>query len=408
MILKLTAFGLILIPLYEIIFRLFPNVRIVAGDTRSHKELMAVALALFIGLLALYLGKMKPFRNKWLLFFIGLQMVTINLMPRIPLVINGTDNSGFWVWKPMFEVLCFLLMGIALASIEIKKRDIDNLLKIICFVMVIQAGYVILQSLGLDQFFRAKGIGVIGSVEFAERVGVLGQPTLVSPFIAMGIPIALYMRKFLFAAVMALAVCLTHSQVAIGAMVISLLAYVCLVRPKNFLFVCPLTLISVAVAFKTGLLNVNGNGRFEAWKSIIHGILDTKISGYEGVDFSLFGHGLGSFPYLSPTLEGANHMAKFTSAHNEYLEIWWCCGIFGVVLAVMALGYIFIKGFKDTTEKLDYTRSLNIALLCSLLVSSLCALGTFTWQLGAHAFYTVFFAGLILNNKTGGEKCLNG
>ena len=408
MILKLTAFGLILIPLYEIIFRLFPNVTVLAGDTRSHKELMAVALALFIGLLALYQGKMKPFRNKWLLFFIGLQMVTINLMPRIPLVINNTDNSGFWVWKPMFQVLCFLLMGIALSSIEIKKRDIDKLMKIICFVMVIQAGYVILQSMGLDQFFRAKGIGAIGDVEFAERVGVLGHPTLVSPFIAMGIPIALYMRRFLFAVVMTLAVCLTHSQVAIGAMIISLLAYICLVRPKNFLLVFPISLIGGITALKTGLLHINGNGRFEAWKSIIHGILNTKIEGYEGVDFSLFGHGLGSFPYLSPTVQGRLDIGAFASAHNEYLEIFWCCGIFGVVLAVMALGYIFIKGFKDTTEKLDYTRSLNIALLCSLLVSSLSALGTFTWQLGAHAFYTVFFVGLILNNKTGGEKCLNG
>jgi len=407
MILKLTAFGLILIPLYEIIFRFFPNVNVVSGDTRSHKELMAVALALFIGLLALYQGKMKPFRNKWLLFFIGLQMITINLMPRIPLVINGNDNSGFWVWKPMFEVLCFLLMGITLASIDIKKRDIDKLMRIICLVMVIQAGYVILQSMGLDQFFRAKSVGVIGAVEFAGRVGVLGQPTLVSPFIAMGIPIALYMKRFLFAAIMALAVFLTHSQVAVGAMIISLLAYICLIRPKNLMFVLPISLIGVITSLKMGLLNIEGNGRFEAWKITLNGILDTKISGYEGLDFSLFGHGLGSFAYLSPTLEGAKHMAKFSSAHNEYLEIWWCCGIFGLVLAVMAIGWIFINGFKKTTEKLDYTRLLNISLLCSLLVSSLSALGTFTWQLGAHAFYTVFFVGLILNNKNGGEKCLN-
>lgn len=406
MILTLTALGLILIPFYDVIFRLFPNVFVIASDTRLQREMMAVIIALAIGLLALYQGKLKPFKNKWLLLFVGFQMVTINLMPKISLVVNNADSSGFWVWKPMFEIICFLLMGVALSSIEIDRLQVEKILNIMCYVAFAQAIYIVLQTFGLDQFFQTKGENILGGAmlkQFPERVGTLGQPTLVSPFIAMCVPIAFYLKKYIISAIIILGVLLTHSQMAIGALIFGVVVYSLLIRPRSALITVPLLLSSTVLLFLKKIFVLNDNGRLGAWKMTLSDILQSPLLQYKDRDFSFFGNGIGSFRYISTAME----QSGFAQVHNDYLEIFYGCGIFGIILFIAGIIYLLISSYKNWLKVADYKKTMMSSLICSFLIISLCALGTFVWQLGAHIFYTVVIASLLMNETiTGGGKCL--
>lgn len=398
MIQTLTILGAILIPCYEFILKLFPCVAIVSENTRTHKEMMAITIALAIGLSALYRG-VEPFKNKWLFFFILCQLITINLMPKIPLVINGIDNSGFWVWKPLFEVICFLLMGIAISSFKFSNFEIRYILSAMFYVGLFQAVYVISQTAGFDQFFLSKPREIIGSVGFPERTGFLGQPTLVASFIAMCIPIGIYLKKYYFTLTLIIAILLTHSTMAIGAVFVGLISYISLRNPTRAVPIIAVSGIIGFVGILSGIIKFFDNGRFVAWKSIISDMANTTIKGYNGSDFSIFGHGLGSFTYLSTAFDAQ----RFAQAHNDYLEIFYCCGIVGIFFFLTAMVFL-IKQIYQTYLKKENTRMI-ISLFCSFLIISICAFGSFVWQLGGHIFYTVVIVGLLLNeNIIGGEN----
>lgn len=383
MIYPLTILGLVLLPFYDILFKLFPNVAVIAADTREQREIMSVILAISIGLSALYRG-VKPFRNAWLLIFVFLIVISINFIPRLPIVINGIDNGTLWIWRPMFEVLCFLLMLIGISSFDM---DIEKILNVMFWCGFIMAVIVILQTAGYDPFHKVRSVEIIKAVKFPERGGTLGQPTLVSPFIAMIIPIALYLRKYIFALFMATAVYLTHSQMAMGALILGCIIYVCFCRPRSSVLIIPLTFITSVFLFWTGKVTIGFSGRIDVWKMIFNEIKDSKLKGYEGLDFSWFGHGLGSFSYIS----FASENSAFGSPHNFYLNVLYCSGIIGLFLIIGAIIYLCI----DIIKNLDKTTAV---LASSLSVVLLCSLGSFVLGLGAHIFYTLVIAGLLINH----------
>lgn len=397
MILALLISGLIVIPLYDIILRMFPSVVIIASDTRGYKEVMLIAFALAVGLAALYHQGFKPFKNKWLLLFVMFQVVTLSMSFKLPLVVNDISSTSFWVWKPLFIGLCAFILFLAVSSVQLTKKQLDMLLFTMCIVGVIEAGYVVLQTFGFDQLFAVKGVGQIGTVGFPGRVGTLGQPTLVSPFMAMTLPLAIYLKRYFVSVLIIIAVLLTHSQIAITAMIIGICLYAIIWKVKIAFVIIPIALIVCGIILVNKKFVVD-NGRFSTWKKIVSEIRDGSQDG-KIKEQSLTGYGQGSFPYIFDS-NGHEERSNFKQAHNEYLELAYNCGLGGLALFLLSIFY-FIK--KEII--LNISNRQSMAILTSFVIISLCALGTFVWQLGAHIYYTVVIAGLLHNKPIiGGEN----
>ena len=123
----LIILGLVIIPFYEILLRVLPYVANHAPDSRIPKELIALVFALSIGLLAVWQGTLKPFRNKWFLIIPFYLLINLIIAPYAPLNINNVEVGDFYFWKPFGQVLCFTFMIIAIASADI---DFEEILKV--------------------------------------------------------------------------------------------------------------------------------------------------------------------------------------------------------------------------------------------------------------------------------------
>ena len=115
----LIILGLVFIPFYEIFLHLLPFVHSTAPDSRCTKEIIALVFALSIGLLAVFQGSIKPFRNKFLLAIPVFLLFNLIMAPHVPLVVNNVDSGDFYFWRPFVQVLCFTLMIAAEASLDI-------------------------------------------------------------------------------------------------------------------------------------------------------------------------------------------------------------------------------------------------------------------------------------------------
>lgn len=371
-----------------------PLVLIPGYDTRGPKMGLAVAIAMTISLLALYYGKYKAFRNRWLLVFLGYLLANFYFAPE-PVELVRASVPNLWAWKPMFFMTIFVLMIAILGSLEFSARDKRRMLVIMAWVGVLQSFYVLLQAFGIDQFCMQKP----GWLWLNRIGGSMGNRTLVAPFIAMVIPIALYLRTWWKAAVMAGAVAICHSQMALGAAAVSLMFYFGTLNRRLFL-----TMIGTGVVITIVLIvgfNTNDaihkfvgeSGRFAEWKQIIH---DWHSPLQEGTDhgYALTGLGIGSFRYIYHQW----HPSNFFQAHNEYLQILFEAGAVGLFLMLGAMVWIFRKNFSFADIWARRTNRYRIALLSSFLSISIAALGTFVWQLGATIFYSVVLVGLLHNH----------
>lgn len=379
----LIILGLVIIPFYELILRAFPFARIFAPDSRAPKEIIALVFALSIGLLAVYLGEIKPFRNKYFLIIPIYLLFNLIISPHVSLIINNVESGDFYFWQPFCEVLCFLLMIVAIASMEIKFELIIRTMVICATIMSV---YMILQKFGFDQFWVTKTDQVFTSVRAEALGGNLGQPTIAASFIVMMIPLAIYLKRYCMSLIIGIAVLLTGSAMAIGAilcvMIISTVRYFRI--PMRFILIPIILLISLL--FIPGLKNKitdRMDGRYQVWSEVIHDIHYGQIK--DGQNYSLTGIGFGRFPYLFPS----RHQSKFQQAHNDPMELTYDCGLFGLGLLVMAL-YFIIKNTNMTP--------INYSVMLSFAALLFCSLGSFPFQLGAHQFYGAVLVG-ILNNK---------
>ena len=396
MIKLLIGLGLVLVPFYELLLRMFPCVTTLSPDTRLTKELMTCVLCLGIALLALFKGQLKEFKNKYLLWFVFLLLASINFIPRVPAFINNVDSTSFWIWKPILQSLIVLLFCITVSSLEVAKCDIKNLFKIISVSGALMAGYCILQALGFDGLFITKSVSIIGSVEVPNIGGLLGQPTLVAPFIALTIPFSLALKKFGIIPIILciIAVILTGSQIAIGAMIISLLIYLCLYFRKIPLYILSVLLILCLGYYVYSTKQVGDNGRFKVWKQVISDVKEGPLENQE-VDSSLFGAGIGSFPYLfSP-----KYNSHWKQPHNAYLRTLYFGGFIGLILFLLSIWYVVKNTLYEALHQVEEKRTVIIATLCSLICILLCAVGSFVLQLGVYWYYGAIIVGLLHNQQ---------
>jgi O-antigen ligase len=288
------------------------------------------------------------------------------------------------------------VIGQKYGDIAFLRKDgcVRPLLDVIIFTASVISAYIIIQFLGYDQFFKV--VPFYGSVPNGACGGTLGHPLFVGTFLAMAIPSAIYRRKYVHLALIAFSICLTVSQMSICALVCCVLAYYALTSKKRLVW-CVLTGVIIAVLsvfayFKYDKVRyfVGDGARFSTWTNIVK---DLNTSPLEGIKkaYPMTGNGIGSFPVMYHNKYKGENIAKMLHADGEYFELLYEIGIIGFLLLVMAFVSLFRK--HRFTEYSAFVYS-------SLIASMVGAFGVYSWHLGAHIFYTLFFIGLA---ESGGQ-----
>jgi len=371
-------------------------------NLRLPKEILALGIVFAIGLLGFNAG-IKQFKNKWLLIFLAFTFVSTYFAPHFGIkLFDKFDITNFWIWQSQFYLLVYSLMLIVISGIKFTKKEIELILNIMWICGFVMSLYIFIQYLGFDQFFKITTPGRNPNINYVTTpllVGTMGNSTVISPYIAMLIPIALYMRKYFFVGCMGTAVWLCDSKVALLAMIISISCFFILKLRKTGIFlICFLILSSGIIGFQyKDKINYycqhHNNGRFNVWSNIWKDFTSPPLKDAGSTQkFCMTGFGSGSYPYIHPI----RFKTRFINAHNDYLEILYNWGIIGLGLFLIAL-FVMLK---DVYRALaNYWNERIIALLMSFFCIALCALGTFSWQIGTLIFYTVVIVGFLCNDS---------
>ena len=401
--------GLVLTPFYEILVKLFPMAVVQTPDTRMAKSFLTMWLALAIGLSALFLSEIRMCKNKWILFFIAFIPLSIHLSPQYNIELNGVMSPNYWVWKPFVEILCYFLMFTAIQSLRINRQSVKSILTVMVWCGTIMAVYVLIQNTGWDQFFNKRTGGVNNNFFFSVTkpitVGTLGNSTIVSPYLAILVPLSIYLKRHVSTIMLICAVLACHSHVATGAMILSLIAYSCLKCGKKLTLVVFLAvLLALSVAswsnyfhpkeFRQARSRIfKDNGRVEVWKSIIIAMREKEFGIASKTRHPFTGLGLGSYPIvMKPEIN-----TIFAQAHNEYIEVLCQTGWVGLILFLCAIGHMLKKIFNSYLDGLN--RAEITALTSSFICAALIACGTFIWQIAPTIYLSVIVVGLLHNRN---------
>lgn len=377
--------------LIGLLLAITPFFVVLGQDTREPKIILALIGAALVSLSVFYFGQFKPVKNKWLSIFLVYIPLCILLSPKPSIRLSGIEVQNFWIWKASLFLFIFSLFIISIYSIDFKFKDINFFFKITVWCGLIMTFYVVLQYFNLDQFYVLRDYTVTSPPPSANLGRALGHPTIVSPFIAMIIPIALYLKKYLHALLMAIVVLFTQSHVAIGAMTLSLLFIV--MCKDRILFVTIGILISLLIIttiflYSNKTIGMPDSGRFEQWKLLLQDIKNPVIKGSKS-SYPYTGFGPGSFYYVFP-MRHPMKIENFLQAHNEYLELMYDTGLVGLFILLAGIGNLIKDQF---VTKINRYRKY---LLSSFICIAICAGGTFVWHLGPHIIYTCLIVGLLM------------
>jgi len=375
---------------------------VVAGiDVRDVKMTVAVVFATILGLTGLYCVKIKRINNKWFYFMLAYMLTCFIVSPNPKLMMFGMNVGNFWIWQPMYHFLAFALMIVTVSSIEFDKKQLYIVFQTMVWCGAIMGAYVCLQSLNIDQVFDSVGLDELG-----KMAGSIGNPTHVSPFIAMLVPLAISSKRYLFSGIMILSVFLTQSDVAIVSLIIGLLVYIALINKKWFSVIAT-SLALGATLFGLGIHNgqitkeslreqIHDHQRFSTWTQVVKD-LNAKPFIDQEVRYPFTGWGMGNFKYTFHLAHiNDKTMMRFLQAHNEFIELLYNTGIIGFLLFVTAL-FVFFRQKAIKFWRIGLQNK-ERALLSGFVIICIASCGTFVWQVGTTAFYSAVFFGL-LNNK---------
>ena len=392
--------GIVLIPFCELLAKMFPYTVSAAPDTRVAKIALGVWIALAIGLIAFFSGEIRRCKNQWLLLFIVYIPLSIHLSPQFNIQLNGITTNNYWVWQPFCHLLCFFLMFMAVQSVRVSKKEFNDLLNLMVLCGFVMAIYMIIQGLGYDQFFIKKDGKEFWQVTQPGVVGNLGNSTVVAAYVGMMVPMAVYLKRYVKAGVIVLAVLVSQSVMAIVALLTVVSIYLIINFKKcACIFIALILMVIIAIGSWANYLYPDGyasfcketftaNGRFVVWKEVHRVIKDEKI-GEGGLTYPFTGTGIGSYPIVvKPIIK-----THFAQVHNEYLEIFSNFGMVGLGLFLMALWFMIKQAWGGVNKPEILTLGL------SFLFIAIVAVGSFPWQLSPHNFYTVIIVGLLHNRN---------
>lgn len=370
---------------------ILPFITILGFPGNESMIMFGLFMASTLCLWGYFTQEQKPLRNRWLLFFIGYLLFSAWQSPSPVLVISGLPATHMWVWKPIFMAFVYLGMYKAIVAAKITEKHKDIIFDILIVSGLITAFHCIGQRFDIMQWFAlTKRYAPEASQGFIRVTGMLGAPTFVSPYMMMIIPLALFRKRYLFAAVMALAIYFSRSQMAMGAGVVMLGALGCFKfkRYRNFIIglfmIVGITLASLYLSGNSTTREfIQDSARFTNWSKMAVAINSPSPTGKK---YPYTGRGPGSFYYTYR----AESKTAYARAHNEYLEVLYDTGIIGAFLFIMSLFHIF--------KNIVFSER-NKYLLASFIGICVCALGTFVWHLGATMFLTIVILGLLNNEE---------
>lgn len=388
-------------------------------DSRLPKEALGLFLALSIGLYAIYSGQLKRFNNPWYLLLLLFLPISLWLAPKLGNFTMAyfpnetsmkfvTKNpkmifTNYWGFKPILYIYILSLMSFSLASLRLYLRDLRIFLKIMFWCGLLTALYIFIQAVLPDQFQKIATISQnrdINNLTAPTLVGFMGNATIVSQYLGMTVPFALYFRRYICAAVIIGAIFMTQSLVSIAAVVITTALWFCLKSRLaiilSFVLIC-VGIVGVEVkyfenpeAFTKTLAN-ESNGRFSLYPDIIREWQTPQREG--GRTYTMTGLGAGSFPYIY----SEKNKSWFQQAHCDYLEILFNTGLIGLFLFLGANIYMLRKAMEDYYYKFDYQKAAIGALVCSYANVMICAMGSLPLQIPTTIFYLMIIVGLLHN-----------
>lgn len=286
-------------------------------------------------------------------------------------------DSGIYNYKPMFEVLVFFLLFMAVYT---ARLDPKKLYQALAWVGLISAGYIILQHLGLDQLYRLSSNDPEQIRQFTRNPkdgAFIGQPVFAGCLVAMCLPFLYETPEWLWARVgmCLLAIGLTGNRTSALAAGIVLLA---MSRRCRWAvpWVVGAILMAVGVLFTLNCLHhsfepVDFTGRLEVWRHCLGDLIHNPFPGID-MAYILTGMGLGNFVVTYPFY----HHSGFYQAHNEYLELFRGLGILGAAV----VGKFMIQTFRTVSYE---------AVEASLLAVAVCAFFNPVWHNAQLQFLTV-------------------
>lgn len=358
---------------------------------------MAAALifAVALSMVEIHNHGLKPQKNKWVLLFLAYLPIHIYLAPAPTIDLGGMPVYNFWCWRPSFKILCFGLLFFTISSHTFLESEYKKVLKTILWVTTIVALYHVAQFFYTDQFMKQCADGDWGRIG-----GFINNPVLTAPFVAIGLPIAIYFKDWLKATVIAIGVIIPDCQIAWIAAVFSVLIYLALKNKKTFIIYSSIFISACALFSFLYFTNVDFNNkfddheRFHHWAQIFKdwtGALDARNDIMN--IFSLTGRGIGSFLYVYHIEHpgGTTTPNGFYQAHNDLLELGYTMGFVGLFLFIAAL---FLVLTWIATRHLSMPGRAIFASLCAIFI---CAQTGFVLQIGSFCFYAVVLAGLLHN-----------
>ena len=300
---------------------------------RSIKESLFQVGAIVILGASFFDNKLREYHNKYITYFLIYIAITFFYFYSLPYIF-GQEVRGqkynmvisAWHLIPIFNLTLGLLMLKALIE-NISVKQVKILAKIVCWVTVLTAGYMICQKLSLFQIYGRNEHFTGGNWFSSNRtIGFIGNPMLAGGFVAIGSQFNLLFntkRHWIFYIICGIATCCTLT--VSPPLTFFLCAFIYLIiykRPIGYLTGI-LILLGGLVAIKVRGDFFSSSDRIEVWKQTLQA---WWVKPYTGM-------GLGSFRNLKITV----NLVRWQEAHNEWLQLLQQIGIIGLgfVIAIM-------------------------------------------------------------------------
>lgn len=349
-------------------------------------RMIATLGAMFIGLNVLYKYGFKQIPNLFMPLLIGFIVFSSFHSPNLTFdSVFIPKDSGIFNFKPMFEVLIYLLMFMGIISIpyiQLNKRRIGVILS---WIGITYSCYMILQALGMDQIYKLVGTHISELSRNPTNGGFISQPVFAAAVLAICLPFVMLNKAWAVPLVI-IAEFLTGNRSGLSAMALSLV-YLVTLSKRYVLIVLGAYIAIVGLAMAIYMVHpefnfhIQTSERLITWKAVCMDILHPSFPGIDKT-YILTGLGLGSFSVLFPFY----HHSGFHQAHNEYLEVLYTLSFAGL--------FLFIRMIWDIL-KTSSSRPVTAALI---------AIATFAitnpvWHIPQLQFLTVLLIGLVYNKE---------
>lgn len=362
----------------------------------------ALVIAVALSMVEIFFHGIKPQKNIWVLILLAYIPIHIYAAPSPSIDLMGTPVYNFWAWRPAYKIICFGLLFLTIASHTFTEKEKRTILQVMVWMGVVTAFYEISQFFYTDQWMKRVADGDWGRIG-----GFINNPILTAPFVALCVPLAIYLRAWWRLLILIIGVILPDSQMAWIAAAFGTIVYFGTKNRRYFMFCVTMFFVASAAFTYLSITNLDFRGkfsdheRFHHWNQIFKdwtGPLHLVDAEKDTVKiFSLTGRGIGSFKYVyrveHPGTETSPN--RFEQAHNDYLEWGYIAGFVGVGLLGMALFYLFSQIW---IRGLTYYGRAVFASLAVILTGSLAC---FLLQIGPFSFYATVLLGILHNPDAG-------